>query len=162
MFYSSQIEAKNLAIQKGEEKTAGANIDVKSKIIEFAWWLKKEGYAESTILTRGRLIKILANRGANLYDPDSVKTVIANQPWSEGRKANAIKSYTNFLKMTGGTWTPPICRNVEKLPFIPTEAEIDSLVSACTRKISVFLQIMKETGMRCGEAWQLKWTDIDT
>jgi len=161
MFYSSQIEAKNLAIiEKGEEKTAGAN--VKSKIIEFVWWLKKEGYAESTILTRGRLIKILANRGADLYNPDSVKTVIANQPWSAGRKSNAIKSYTNFLKMTGGTWTPPICRNVEKLPFIPTEAEIDSLVSACTRKISVFLQIMKETGMRCGEAWQLKWTDVDT
>lgn len=165
-FYSSQIEAKNLAIiEKGEEKTAGAyitNTDIKSKIIEFTWWLKKEGYAESTILTRGRLIKILANRGANLYDPDSVKTVIANQRWSEGRKANAIKSYTNFLKMVGGTWTPPICRQVEKLPFIPTEAELDSLISYCTRKISCFLLILKETGMRCGEAWQLKWTDIDS
>ena len=157
--------AKNLAIEKGEEENAGAHItntDIKSKIIEFTWWLKKEGYAEGTILTRGRLIKILANRGANLYDPDSVKTVIANQKWSEGRKANAIKSYTNFLKMVGGTWTPPICRQVDKLPFIPTEAELDSLISYCTRKISCFLLILKETGMRCGEAWQLKWTDIDS
>ena len=36
------------------------------------------------------------------------------------RALNAIKTYSNFLKMTGGKWTPPLCRNVEKLPFIPT------------------------------------------
>jgi integrase len=27
--------------------------------------------------------------------------------------------------------------------------------------MSTFLQILKETGMRSGEAWQLKWNDID-
>jgi integrase len=151
-----------LALEKEEQRDAGAHTDYKGKFVEFSWWLKRNGYAEGTILTRARLIRILANRGADLYDPESVKTVIADQKWSEGRKANAIKTYSNFLKMTGGKWTPPICRNVERLPFIPTEAEIDSLISACTRKISVFLQIMKETGMRCGEVWQLRWTDIDT
>lgn len=123
--------------------------------------MKKEGYAESTIITRYKLIEILSKRGANLYDPDTVKTVIANQRWTEGRKANAIKAYNNFLKMIGGTWQPPICRRVEKLPFIPTEKEIDDLIATCTRKLSAFLQLLKETGMRAREAWQLKWTDID-
>ena len=28
--------------------------------------------------------------------------------------------------------------------------------------ISTFLQLLKETGMRPGEAWSLKWTDINT
>ena len=27
--------------------------------------------------------------------------------------------------------------------------------------MATFLQLLKETGVRCGEAWQLKWTDID-
>ncbi|MCS7114254.1 MAG: site-specific integrase [Nitrososphaerota archaeon] len=37
----------------------------------------------------------------------------------------------------------------------------DQLIAACSRKISAFLQLLKETGIRSGEAWQLKWTDLD-
>jgi integrase len=28
--------------------------------------------------------------------------------------------------------------------------------------MATFVQLLKETGIRCGEAWQLKWTDFDT
>jgi len=104
----------------------------------------QEGYAESTIVTRNKLIQIMAKRGTNLYYPDSVKTVINSQKWSEVRKANAIKAYNNFLRMTGGTWQPPICRTVEKIPFIPTEREIDEVIANTTRKLSAFLQLLKE------------------
>jgi integrase len=48
-----------------------------------------------------------------------------------------------------------------KLPFIPTETELDQLIAGCSPRISTYLQLLKETGMRCGEASQLKWTDID-
>jgi len=63
--------------------------------------------------------------------------------------------------MTGGTWTPPRYQGVRKLPFIPKETEIDQIISACTSRLATFLQMLKETGMRGGEAWQLKWEDID-
>ncbi|MEM4733098.1 MAG: site-specific integrase, partial [Candidatus Bathyarchaeia archaeon] len=56
----------------------------------------------------------------------------------------------------------PICKRDRKLPFIPTETEIDQLISSCTKRTAAFLQLLKETGARCGEACQLKWTDIDT
>jgi len=56
------------------------------KIVEFIWYMKKNGYAEATIQSRVRLIKRLAKLGADLYDPESVKQVIAKQPWSNGRK----------------------------------------------------------------------------
>ena len=49
-----------------------------------------------------------------------------------------------------------------KLPFIPTETEINQLVAACSRKTGTFVQLLKETGMRAGEAWNLQWIDLDT
>ena len=61
----------------------------------------------------------------------------------------------------GGTWNPPRYRAIEKLPFIPTEGEIDYLIAKCGQKTSTFVQLLKETGARCGEAWIMEWIDID-
>lgn len=35
------------------------------------------------------------------------------------------------------------------------------MISGSGRKTAAFLKLLKETGMRFGEAWRLKWTDID-
>lgn len=136
--------------------------DMKAKIVEYSFWLLKEGYAESTIMGRTKLLKILVKRGANLFDPESVKATIAKQKgWSEGRKANAVDAYTSFLIMMNGKWEPPRYKRIRKLPFIPTEAEIDQLIAGCGKKTATLLQLLKETGMRLGEAWSLQWTDVD-
>jgi integrase len=148
-----------------EKRAAGATklseADIKGKIFEFAWWLKKEGYAESTITTRAKLLTILAKRGANLLDPESIKETIARQKWCNKRKVNAADAYTAFLRMKGGKWNPPRYRVAQKLPFIPTEAELDALIAGCGPKTSTFLQLLKETAMRAGEAHDLQWADID-
>jgi integrase len=48
------------------------------------------------------------------------------------------------------------------LLFIPAEAELDQLIAGGSQRLSTYLQLLKETGMRCGEACDLlKWTDID-
>lgn len=60
------------------------------------------------------------------------------------------------------TWEKPRCKIVKKIPFIPTEEEIDELIAGCPTKVATFLQVLKETAMRSGEAKRLKWTDIDT
>ena len=87
--------------------------------------------------------------GANLLDPESMKETIAKQEtWSEGRKELGVKVYTNFLVMLGKEWDPPRYRRVEKLPFFPTEREINQLISSCGKKTATFLQLLKETGMR--------------
>lgn len=72
------------------------------KIVDFIWYMKKNGRAESTILGRVKLIKRLAKLGADLYDPESTKKVIASQPWTPGRKDLACDAYTTFLAMNGG------------------------------------------------------------
>lgn len=100
--------------------------------------------------------------GADLFEPESVKGLIARQAsWSQGRRGNVVKAYTLWLKMHGLTWQPPKYRPVYKLPFLPTEAEIDALTAGCSPQMATFLALLKETVVRCGEAYKLQWNDID-
>jgi len=150
-----------------EKRAAGATTnlnqaEMKGKIVDFAWWLKKGGYAETTILVYTNVVEVLAKRGANILDPESVKDTIARQKWQAARKNVVVQAYTLFLKTLGITWEPPICeRPTRKLPFLPLESEIDQLIAACGKKTTAFLQLLKETAMRVGEANKLEWTDID-
>jgi integrase len=163
-------ETKNLAaepqrsrfLRRNETLQLQANANIPEKVVNYMLWLKKQGYAESTIFNRVKIIKYLAKH-ANIDDPEAIKELIAKKDsWSLGRKEIIVECYSNYLICVGGTWNPPKYRAVEKLPFIPTESEIDYLIASCGNKTGTFLQLLKETGARCGEAWQLEWTDIDT
>jgi len=157
----TEVTRQEQAQREGTE-TNSAKAEMKGKILEFAWWLKQGGYRESTILGYAAVLKSLMNKGANLLDPNSVKETIAMQDqWSIGRKAVAAKAYTKFLEKIGLKWQKPIYEAPRKLPFIPTEKELDDLIAGTTSKTSTFLQLLKETGMRAGEAYQLKWVDVD-
>jgi integrase len=164
--YNNQIcalEAKNLEPQAEIKTVAGESSlqDAKGKIVEFSFWQLKQGYSKATITGRVKLLYRLMRLGTNFSDEESVKQIIAEQKWSISRKVNAVDAYNSLLQMLGKTWKPPIYKRVRKLPFIPAEAEIDQLIAGTSPRISTYLQLLKETGMRCGEASQLKWTDID-
>ena len=159
-------EAKNLSkVETRKDGLAGATTPdkatIKGRIVDFVWWLKKQGYRESTIRVAANNLTILHRRGANLLDPESVKETVAVQKWSEAYKLNMVSVYTLFLRMHGLAWQEPIYKPVEKIPFIPTEKEIDDLIAGCGKKTSTYLQLLKETGMRSGEADILKWINFD-
>jgi integrase len=63
--------------------------------------------------------------------------------------------------MEGLTWTPPKYKQPQKIPFIPTEREIDDLIAGMNKTLSAFLQFLKESAPRRGEAFNVKWTDLD-
>ena len=139
-----------------------ATADTKGKIVEFAWFMKKQGYAEITIYIYSNSIEVLSKRGADIFDAESVKETIAQQNWGQARKNIAINAYSLFLKVLGLSWEPPIYRKpTRKIPFIPTESEIDQLIAACGKKTATFLQLLKETAMRSGEANKIEWSNID-
>ena len=155
---------KNLTEVETRTKTAlrESTNETKSKVFQFAWYMKKQGYAEGTIETYVPILKTLVRRGADLNNPESVKEIIANQQtWSKGRQWNVCKAYTLFLKMQGLTWEKPRYKPVEKIPFILTEQEIDSVISASSTQLATFLQVAKETGARRGEIFNISWNDID-
>jgi len=164
----AQKEAKNLVeIEKqtlscSSTQTDKNNMNVKGLLVEYCFKMEKQGYSPATERMNRTALKVLADRGALLTDPESVKAVIAAQKaWSPARKRNVINAYSLFLKFQGLTWDKPKCVVPQKFPFIPTEAELDSLISGTGPKTATFLQLLKETAMRCGEAKRLSWTNID-
>ena len=139
----SKRRTKNLT--EAKQKQASRDID-KNQFFSYAWYLKKEGLAESTIETYVDLVKILHKRGADLSDPESVKAKIAEQKWANKRKQNSVNAFTRYLEMNGEAWNPPYYREIEKPIFIPKESEIDALISGTGLKTSVFLVLKGNRG----------------
>jgi integrase len=132
-----------------------------SELAAFGLWMQKQGYRYSTVLNCIKSLRAIARR-TNLLNPEQVKTYLATSPVSENRKDKLTQDLARFYKYKGVPFEKPNYRRVEKLPFIPTETEVDQLISGLGPKAACFLQLLKETGMRAGEAWNLKWTDLNT
>jgi len=169
--FSFSERDKNMGVRSGSDlkmrqiekiqQSAGMSPCIREKLLEFLWWLKKQGYSETTILSRNKKLQRLIRLGADLLDPESVKDVLARQRWSASYKETIVTAYDSFAKWLGLKWEKPVYKRVRKLPFIPLEREIDDLIAGCSKYISTFLQIAKETGARAGEIFALKWDDID-
>ena len=94
--------------------------------------------------------------------PENVKEYLAKtNGWSDSSKSLCVVIYTTFLKFMNLSWQAPKYKPAEKMPFVPTEADIDQLIAGSGRILSTFLQFLKETGARCGEAAWVKWSDVD-
>lgn len=155
-----EVETRNEKWSVGDTKADFEH--QRGKIVEFAWHLKKEGRTEATITTFTSLLKKLIKIGANLSDPETVKEALAKDKSPPNTKATIVTTYTSFLKFFNLSWSPPKYKYQQKIPFIPLESEIDDLIAGCSKTTSAILQLLKETGMRIGEATKLEWTDINT
>jgi len=155
--------AKNLVRAETKiEALQENNQDTKGLLVSLSFWMLKEGYRETTIYATGQRLKHLTKLGANLLDQESIKDVIARQKWQEGTKVSYVNAYDRLCKMQSVRFDKPRYRiDHQKLPFIPTETEIDQLIASCGKKVSTFLQTLKETGMRSGEAYRVQWRDCD-
>jgi len=123
---------------------------------------QKNGFSDATTNTRYKILRLMAKNNVNLADPEAVKQFIATRKeWSMGHKQIAVSAYTAYARMEKIEWTPPFYDHNETLPFVPTEKEVEALISGTSKKISTTLQALKETGFRIGELWRCKWTDLD-
>jgi integrase/predicted RNA-binding Zn-ribbon protein involved in translation (DUF1610 family) len=150
---------------KSEQQAAGATeqtADIKGKLVQFMFQLANDGINEATIQNYIKTLKLLLKYGADLSNPESVKEVIAKQKrWSESTKALAAIVYGKFADLNKIKWKPPSYKPNRKVPFIPLESELDALIASCGKKLSALLRLLKETGIRVGEALKLEWKDLD-
>jgi integrase len=107
-------------------------------------------------------LKSLLRNGIDLADADLVVRFLNEVNWTNGTKDIVVNAYRDYLNSIGLTQIQlPEYRVEDKLPFIPLESEIDSIVSSVRLKMSSFLRIAKETASRPIEIWRLKWLDLD-
>ena len=174
---ASEDGAKNLAskavlaLAEADGKTtsglAGAatpnqtsQMNVKGKILEFLWHLQKQGYSMETVKFYNRVLRTMSQK-TNLLDGEAVKEALAKMPISETTKCNYAYALQSFYTHVGIEWNPPKYKPQKTLPFIPTEQELDLLISNTSKNVSAALQLLKESGARIGEILKLKLTDID-
>jgi len=90
-----------------------------------------------------------------------VDRYILRSDWSNGYKNNVGNAYADWVKFKGFEYTPRKYKKEEKLPYVPTERDIDQLISGTGSKLSTFLQLLKESAFRPIEAMGLTPDDFD-
>ncbi len=148
-----QTELKTVA---GQE-----SLDIKGKLLQFAFHLQKEGLEESSTEKFSWIMRRLA-KIADIDDPESVKAALAKLKIQKSTKSTYCAAYESFLYFIGKTWRRPRYEASQKIPeFLPTEEEIDQLIAGSGKKVGTLLRLIKETGMRVGECLSLTWTSVD-
>jgi integrase len=123
--------------------------------------MKNNGKSETTIISVSRTLNQLA-RISDLTNPEQTKNIISSQKWNNATKQKTADIYTAYLRFQNLTWTKPHYKIQQRIPFIPTETEIDQLIASSGQRMATLIQTMKETGARISETIRLKWTDLDT
>ena len=138
--------------------------DVRGLITKFMAYLEREGFCEG-IRYPDTLVHLVRD-GANLLDPESVKTVIAKQrkrndePWSNSMKVLAVSAYDAFCKMQKITWKRPHYRQNEATIMVPDEKDLDMLIAAGSKRMATFLLCLKETFADPTEILRCEWVDL--
>jgi hypothetical protein len=118
-------------------------------LTQFLIYCQKQAMAEATTKTKYKILRVLTRNNISLSNPEDVKLFIArNKNWSNGHKILAVYAYNDYAKVFGINWEIPYYKKNETLPFVPTEKEIDALIAGTSKKVSITLQALKETGFR--------------
>ena len=98
----------------------------------------------------------------DVSDVDAVVKYLNSSRLSGGTKNIIVQAYRNYQSMYNlPELEIPKYHVKQKLPFFPLEMEIDSLINSSNIRLSCYLQLLKETGVRPIEGWILEWSDID-
>ena len=120
----------------------------------------KQHIREVTVPSYLKRLELLGKVG-NLDNPEQIKTLICTYQATESFKELLTNAYDYYVKFYGYSWVKPRFTREDKPFFLPTETEIEQLISKSRLKMSVFLQLLKETGADSGEVWKLRWIDFN-
>jgi integrase len=123
--------------------------------------LKSDGRKPHTIKNYELMLGLLIRKGADLFDPENTKAVLAELPMKNSSKKTVANMLDVWFNFNGIRWRMPKYCVESQTPYIPTEAELDQFIACLGKRTSTFCQMLKDTGARYGELERLKWTDID-
>jgi integrase len=131
-------------------------------VLDFAWYMKKKGLTDTTIRNRTKLLNRLIQKGANLIDTNSVETVLATETRTTPLKRELVQVYYAFCKYRKLAWEKVKVNYEPKQVYIPTEGEIDALIATCGKRLATFIQVLRDTGARKGEALKIRYADVNS
>ncbi len=97
----------------------------------------------------------------NLNDPESVKTFVATLDKNNGYKRNLIMAYEHYARIHNLTWTKPKYHENAKMPKIPQETKIETIMANSPPKLSTAIAISKDTGLRPVELMRITLRNLD-
>ncbi|MGB9672287.1 MAG: IS1/IS1595 family N-terminal zinc-binding domain-containing protein, partial [Candidatus Norongarragalinales archaeon] len=100
---------------RSEKRAAGATVspvDVKGKILEFLWHLKRQGRKETTIKSYAKVLTSLSKQ-VDILQPEAVKDYLAKATISETSKSDYTKVLRAFYKYLNLQWQAPNYKPVE-------------------------------------------------
>jgi integrase len=157
---STPAQISNKPVMLDTKTLLETNAKIEQQIKDYETQQLNDGRTTETTISRTRMLNQVAKL-VNLNEPEQVKEWLRKTEWQNSTKTRFIDTYSGFLTFTHRKWNPPRYTSNAKLPFIPTEEEIDALIAGSAKTVSTALQTLKETAMRIGELTCLKWIDID-
>jgi integrase len=131
------------------------------QIEDYITHITYDGMATETQTSRRKLLTRLA-KICDITNPYEIKETLANLKWKNSTKAMTVNTLNSYYKFLGKNWTPPKYQADSRIPFIPTEKELDALITNAYLKYATALQTLKETACRTDELLKILWADIDT
>jgi integrase len=122
--------------------------------------MRRQGYRDSTCYYAVRTLKRL-DRRANILEPEAAKRFLADCNSNEGGKQRITEDVDRFYRYKGIKWERPRYENVDLLPHVPKEEDVNTLIAGLSSPLGTFCLLLKETGCRSGEAWHSEGTQID-
>jgi integrase len=143
-------------------RTIEREIKATQQVEKLLTQLKNDGRKAGTINNYRKALKRLLREGADLFDPEDAKSKLANSPIKDITKKNVVTILTCWFEFNDIRWKRPKYSDEPNLPYPPTEKEVDELIAASGKKLATYLQILRDTGARCGEISNLTWDSIDS
>ncbi len=130
------------------------------RIINLLLNLKSRGRADLTVKFVSDRLKYLAQY-VNLDDPEEVNLLIARKQCLDSHKDGLVKAYNYYAQFYGISYVKPRFRCERKLPRIPTNEALMSVISASSKKYALIFKILMETGVMPYELAHVSLKDID-
>jgi integrase len=139
-----------------------SNHGVPAQLYTFLEEQRLNNLKPETLATEKQKLFTIAKH-CDINNPYEAKEYLADcKNWCNNTKRIAVHYLNTYYKYLGKEWKAPKYRKDDKLPFIPTEQELDILIATATKQNMVtLLQLLKETGIRTDESRKLQWIDIN-
>src|SRR5881396_3081170 len=104
-------------------KPATFSADIAVHLLE----LQKEGYAKLTIVSHSSILRYLA-KYCDLHDPENIRLFLSEKQVSPARKERIANAYLKYARWRHIHFDKPRYEAEDKLPFMPLQNEIESIL----------------------------------